>query len=285
MAAESAPDWELAHAKVNLSLHLCGQRADGYHLLESLVVFPNIGDHLSVEPAKGLSLSLNGPFAEVLSAGADNLVLQAAERLAEHHGVQQGAALSLEKNLPVASGIGGGSSDAAAALRLLSRLWDTWVPSELALSLGADVPVCTSAPLAQVMSGIGEDLQPAPPLPPHWMVLANPLIGVPTGAVFAAVEDKNPPPGPHLPATGFDSFEAFRGWLATQRNDLQPAAEDVCPTVSEVLAALSDAPLCRMSGSGATCFALHETEAEAMLAFEVISQAMPEWWVAVAPVG
>jgi 4-diphosphocytidyl-2-C-methyl-D-erythritol kinase len=170
-------------------------------------------------------------------------------------------------------------------LRLLSRVWDCWAPADLALEIGADVPVCTSAPLAQLMSGIGEILQPAPPLPAFWMVLVNPLVGVPTGAVFGAVADKNPPPGPALPKTGFAAFDDLRAWLATQRNDLQDAAEEICAPVSEVLAALDDAPLCRMSGSGATCFGIYKTEAEAMLAFEAISQAMPDWWVAVAPVG
>lgn len=285
MADSQAPDGELAYAKVNLTLHLRGQRSDGYHLLHSLVVFPRIGDYLTVEPAAGLSLSLEGPFAEGLSAGGDNLVLKAAERLQTAHRIGQGAALRLEKNLPIASGIGGGSSDAAAALRLLSRVWDTWTPADLALDLGADVPVCTCAPLAQVMSGIGEAVQPAPPLPAHWMVLVNPLVGVPTGAVFGAVKDKHPLAGPEMPQTGFGDFSAFRDWLATQRNDLQAAAEDICPEISAVLAALEDAPLCRMSGSGATCFGLYASEAEAMLSFEAISQAMPEWWVAVAPVG
>ncbi|MEO1495138.1 MAG: 4-(cytidine 5'-diphospho)-2-C-methyl-D-erythritol kinase [Pseudomonadota bacterium] len=285
MADEQAPAGELAYAKVNLTLHLCGQRADGYHLLHSLVVFPRIGDYLTCEPASGLSLSLEGPFAEGLSAGGDNLVLQAAEQLQLAQGIGQGAALRLEKNLPIASGIGGGSSDAAAALRLLSRVWDTWTPADLALALGADVPVCTCAPLAQVMSGIGEILQPAPPLPPFWMVLVNPLVGVPTGAVFGAVKDKTPPAGPAMPDQGFTAFDDLRGWLGTQRNDLQAAAEEICPAVSEVLAALSDAPFARMSGSGATCFGLYATEADAMLSFEVISQAMPEWWIAVAPVG
>ncbi|MEM1300412.1 MAG: 4-(cytidine 5'-diphospho)-2-C-methyl-D-erythritol kinase, partial [Pseudomonadota bacterium] len=262
MVADGAAGARLAPAKINLTLHLKGQRADGYHLLESLVVFAGVGDLVSAEPARGLSLSLSGPFADGLSAAGDNLVLRAAEGLAA--GRHLGAALHLEKNLPMASGIGGGSSDAATTLALLSEMWEVPTPDGLAASLGADVPVCCAAPGPQIMRGIGEELTPAPPLPEAWVVLVNPLVGVPTGAVFAKVADKHPPTAPQMPEKGFRSFADLTSWLAAQRNDLQDAAMDVCPPISKVLEALSGAPFARMSGSGATCFALSPDEHTAM---------------------
>ena len=283
MVADGAAASRLAPAKVNLNLHLCGQRADGYHLLDSLVVFPSVGDVLSVEDADVLSLSLAGPFADGLSAGGDNLVLAAAERLAAHAGARVGAALHLQKNLPVASGIGGGSSDAATALRLLAELWDCEIPEELALALGADVPVCCRAPAPQRMQGIGERLTSVRGLPAYWMVLVNPLVGVPTGAVFSGVADKNPPAGPEMPTGGFAGFDDFTGWLATQRNDLQAPAEAICPPIRAVLDALSCAPLARMSGSGATCFALFADQAGAENLTDQLRAQTP-WWVTAAPV-
>ena len=283
MTAADAPAERLAAAKVNLTLHLRGQRADGYHLLESLVVFPRLGDGLSVEPANGLSLSIGGPFGDGLSTGADNLVLKAAEGLARRHGVSRGAALHLKKNLPVASGIGGGSSDAATALRLLAEAWGVDVPDDLALWLGADVPVCCQAPAPQIMSGIGERLRPAPRLPDMHILLVNPLVGVPTGAVFAGVADKCPDLPPDPPPEGFSDFDASVGWLATQRNDLQAAAVAICPPIGEVLSALSEAPVARMSGSGATCFALYPDQAAADAIADHL-RAQTGWWVASAPV-
>lgn len=291
MAAEERPradqtglgqltNWRLAPAKINLTLSLKGQRADGYHLLESMVVFAGVGDRLAAEPASGLSLTMSGPFSDGLSASGDNLVLRAAEGLA--NGTPKGAALHLEKNLPVASGIGGGSSDASAALALLSEMWGTNPPADLALKLGADVPVCCAAPKPQIMRSIGEDLSPAPALPSAWVVLVNPLVGVPTGAVFANVADKHPPAAPGLPETGFANFADFASWLGTQRNDLQAAAIAVCPVVAEVLSALAAAPMSRMSGSGATCFALLPSKGEALALAERI-RGMSSWWVAAAP--
>lgn len=287
MAAEAATVRSgdcLAPAKVNLYLHLCGRRPDGYHLLDSLVVFPAIGDRLSAEPADTLSLAVSGPFAEGLTVGADNLVMRAATVLARHHGIAAGAAMRLTKNLPVASGIGGGSSDAAAALHLLSRLWGVAAPERLALSLGADVPVCCASPRPMRMRGIGEQLSPGPRLPAFWLVLVNPLVPTPTGAVFAGVRDRNPPPAPRAPEGGFACFDAFASWLSLQRNDLQGAAALLCPVIGELLKALAQAPLARMSGSGATCFALVESEAQATTLSERLRQARPDWWVATAAV-
>ena len=281
MAADTRLE-ALAPAKVNLTLHLCGQRADGYHLLDSLVVFPGIGDHLSAEPAETLSLSLSGPFADSLSAAGDNLVLKAAERLAAHAG-GRGAALHLVKSLPVASGIGGGSTDAATALGLLARLWQTPIPADLPLSLGADVPVCCAAPQACRMQGIGERLTPVGQMPEFWLVLVNPLIGVPTGQVFAGVADRNPPAGPPMPEQGFRAFDDLCDWLRASRNDLQAPAIGVCPVIDTVLLALSQAPVARMSGSGATCFAVVETQAQAIALAEQL-RTQHDWWVAAGPV-
>ena len=282
---------EAAPAKVNLYLHLRGRRADGYHLLDSLAVFPAIADRLTVVPGSGpgsgpgLSLEIGGPFGSGLSAESDNLVLRAARALAEAHGLAPDAALRLEKHLPLAAGIGGGSSDAAAALRLLSRLWGVAIPDGLALSLGADVPVCLGAPEPRLMAGIGEQLSPAPPMPEFWIVLVNPGAAVATGAVFAAVDGRDNLPGP--PSSSWPppltDFAALTGWLARQRNDLQPAAVSICPAIAEVLAALGDAPLARMSGSGATCFALHGREAEAQAQAERLRRSRPDWWVVAAP--
>jgi len=282
MAAETALA-EAAPAKVNLYLHLRGRRPDGYHLLESLAVFPAIGDSLAATPAGALTLKLDGPFRAALAGEVDNLVLRAARALASAHGITAGAALTLAKNLPVASGIGGGSSDAAAALRLLSRLWDVPMPEGLAVTLGADVPVCLRAPAPQLMAGIGEKLAPAPPLPRFWMVLANPGVAVATGSVFAAVRSRANPPGP--PPGRLATFAELTRWLAVQRNDLEAAAISVCPAIGTVLAALSEAPLARMSGSGATCFALHPDEGTARAQAGRIVRAEPGWWVAAAPVG
>ena len=275
---------EAAPAKVNLYLHLRGRRADGYHLLDSLAVFPAIGDRLTAAPGpgQGLSLQIGGPFGAGLVADPGNLVLRAARALAEAHGLAPDAALRLDKHLPVASGVGGGSSDAAAALRLLSRLWGVAIPDRLAVSLGADVPVCLGAPEPRLMAGIGERLAPAPHMPEFWMVLVNPGVAVATGAVFAAVGQRDSPPGPPPPLT---DFAALTGWLAHQRNDLQAAAVALCPAIAEVLAALGDAPLARMSGSGATCFALHGGEAGAVAQADRLRRSRPDWWVEAASVG
>lgn len=276
------PAEERAPAKVNLYLHLTGRRADGYHLLDSLAVFPKIGDRLSVAPGQGLSLRVTGPFGAALGEPADNLVLRAARALAEAHGIVPDAALTLEKHLPIASGIGGGSSDAAAALRLLARHWGVAVPDGLALSLGADVPVCLGAPRAQLMGGIGEALCAAPALPAFWMVLVNPGVPVETRAVFAAVARRDNPPAE--PAPPLTDFAALTDWLGRQRNDLEVAAQAICPTIGAVLAALEGAPLARMSGSGATCFGLYSAEADARAQAARIAKAQPTWWVAAAEV-
>jgi 4-diphosphocytidyl-2-C-methyl-D-erythritol kinase len=272
----------LAPAKVNLYLHLCGRRADGYHQLDSLVVFPGLGDRVSVAPAATLSLAVSGPFGAGLPRDAGNLVLRAAAALARAHGVTAGAAMRLSKEMPVAAGIGGGSSDAAAALALLARLWRVAVPEGLALALGADVPVCCAAPRAMRMQGIGERLSPSPALPAFWLVLVNPLVPTPTGAVFAGVRDRSPPPGPAAPPGGFAGFADLLEWLRLQRNDLEAPAGTLCPAIGEVLTALAaaGAPLVRMSGSGATCFGIVPDKAAADALAARLSRARPDWWVA-----
>ncbi|OYV33349.1 MAG: 4-(cytidine 5'-diphospho)-2-C-methyl-D-erythritol kinase, partial [Rhodospirillales bacterium 20-64-7] len=252
-----------APAKVNLYLHVTGKRADGYHLLDSLAVFPAVGDLLQAVPAEALTLRVTGPFAGGLQGEQDNLILRAARRL-KPDGT---AAITLEKRLPVASGIGGGSADAAAALRLLAGLWGLDAPDAgMALALGADVPVCLASRPVR-MQGIGEILQPAPGLPAFGMVLVNPGVAVPTPAVFKARQGGYGPVA-DLPAAWPDASATARD-LARFGNDLQPAAIGLQPVIAEVLAALAVLPgalLSRMSGSGATCFALFETAAAASMA-------------------
>lgn len=271
---------ETAHAKVNLYLHVTGRRADGYHLLDSLAVFPAVADRLSATLAEDLTLTVEGPFAAALAGEQDNLVLRAAARLAEAHGLRAGARLVLHKLLPIASGIGGGSADAAAALRLLARLWNVPIPDGLALALGADVPVC----LAQAptrMQGVGEILAPAPRLPSFGIVLANPGLAVPTPAVFrqrAATGAGFTPPAT-LPESWPDAAAMAAG-LAHTTNDLAEAAIALCPAIADVLAALARLPGCRlarMSGSGATCFALFDTPATATQAATRLAR--PGWWI------
>jgi 4-diphosphocytidyl-2-C-methyl-D-erythritol kinase len=286
MTAADLAHREFAPAKVNLYLHLHGRRADGYHVLDSLVVFPAVGDWVSVtqQSGPGLSLKVCGPFGGALSTEPENLILRAARGLAETHALMPNTAIRLEKNLPIASGIGGGSSDAAATLRLLSGLWDVAIPDGLAQSLGADVPVCLSAPQPRLMAGIGEQLNPPPAMPGFWITLINPGVAVATGAVFAALDQREYPPGPSVPPAGLSDFPALVDWLSRQRNDLQAAAVSICPAIAEVLAALDDAPVTRMSGSGATCFALHANEASATAQSRRLRRACPDWWITAAPV-
>ncbi|MEO3428433.1 4-(cytidine 5'-diphospho)-2-C-methyl-D-erythritol kinase [Pelagibius sp. CAU 1746] len=279
---------EDAWAKINLTLQITGRRPDGYHELNSLVVFAEVGDRLTFAPLEGggLDLTVEGPQAGPLLHQHDNLVLAAALALGKRAGISAGAAMTLTKNLPVASGIGGGSADAAAALRGLARLWGVSLPlakmEALALELGADVPVCLrGAPV--VMSGIGEKLEPVPALPPLWLVLVNPGVAVSTAAVFAGREgDFSQAPEPLLPPLG---LVALIDWLAARPNDLQAAACRLAPAVVEVLAVLDGLPDCllaRMSGSGATCFGLFESEAAAHDAAEALVRQHPDWWVAPA---
>lgn len=279
---------EFARAKVNLHLHVVGRRADGYHLLDSLVVFPALGDRLRLaDAAAPLALEVTGPFAAVLAAppgsgGGDNLVLRAARALAEVAGVPARGQLVLEKALPVASGIGGGSADAAAALRLLARAWGVSLPADalaaLALRLGADVPVCLASRAVR-MGGVGEVLSPAPTLPDCGIVLVNPGVAVATPAVFRARSGGFSAPA-ELPAVWPDAAAMAVG-LAGLANDLEAPAVELAPVIGEVLAALRGRPGCllaRMSGSGATCFGLFASGPEARTAAAALRAAQPMWW-------
>lgn len=271
MLAETAP------AKINLALHVRARLPDGFHDIESLFVFAEHGDELSGEDAGELSFSVEGPFAAGLDDEPDNLVVRAARALAEAAGTAHRAALTLTKRLPVASGIGGGSADAAAALRLLNRLWGLNWPIEkllpIAADLGSDVPACLMSRTLFV-AGRGERLAPMPAadlagLP---ILLVNPRAAVPTAAVFARWD------GIDLGPLGRSDLAA----LATARNDLQPAAIGLAPVIGDVLAALDQAPgrlFARMSGSGATCFALFDDDRAMRAAARAIAQAHRGWWV------
>ena len=271
---------EAAPAKVNLYLHVTGRRDDGYHLLDSLVAFAAIGDTLSSEPAEMLSLRVTGPYAADLADDADNLVLRAARALAAEAGVSTGAHLVLHKHLPVASGIGGGSADAAAALRLLRRLWrlspEPAVLAKLAAGLGADVPVCLVGRAAR-MGGIGERLEPAPALPGCGIVLVNPGTAVTTAEVFRMRCGAWSQPA-MLPS-GWDGVAAMAADLGRLRNDLEPAAIALRPVIADVLEKIAATPGCklaRMSGSGATCFGLYADAASACQALGHLDR--PGWW-------
>jgi len=275
-----------APAKVNLTLLVTGKRPDGYHLLDSLVAFAGIGDTITARAADALTLIVDGPTAASLPEG-ENIVIKAARLLAEAAGVPLAAEIHLTKRLPVAAGIGGGSADAAATLNALSRLWQIELPPErmqaLALSIGADVPVCLAGRPTR-MEGVGEVLTPAPALPPAWLVLVNPLVPLSTPSVFKArtASFSTPDPLTHSPADAHALAEA----LGARRNDLTAPAIALLPLVGEMLAAIAAQPDCllaRMSGSGATCFGLFADEATARAAAAALSAHQPGWWVAPAP--
>ena len=282
---------ERAHAKINLFLHVTGRRPDGYHLLDSLAVFAGVHDVLSATPAPELGLSVSGRFGATLRQedASSNLVVRAAGLLrgAGSREPEAGAAFLLEKNLPVASGIGGGSADAAAALRLLCRLWPDRAPDParlqaLAVTLGADVPVCLSERPAR-MGGVGDLLSVAPLLPEYGLLLVNCGEAVSTPAVFRARAAALRAPA-DLPA-GWPDARAMAADLGRLHNDLQPAAIALCPAIAEVLEAIGRQHGCllaRMSGSGATCFGLFpraETAAAAANALARQELARPHWWV------
>ncbi|PWK60188.1 4-(cytidine 5'-diphospho)-2-C-methyl-D-erythritol kinase [Roseicyclus mahoneyensis] len=269
-----------APAKVNLALHVTGRRDDGYHLLDSVVVFADLGDRIDIAPSNDLSLTVTGPRAAGVPADRRNLIWQAAELFPPG----QGAAITLDKHLPHAGGIGGGSADAAATLRGLAAFWDLALPNAAAvLSLGADVPVCLFRKPARML-GIGEIVAPLPPLPPLWVVLINPGIEVPTSAVFKKLTSPDNTPLPDIPAQGWQDAAALSDWLCDTRNDLEPPARALVPEIGRVIDHLNARPGCllaRMSGSGGTCFGLFATEAAATQA-ALDLQDRPDWWVAAA---
>lgn len=267
---------ERASAKINLFLHVGARRADGFHPLQSLAVFTDMGDTLAISPASELSLTIDGPFAKGLDGEGDNLVLRAARALGTG-----GAALRLTKNLPVASGIGGGSADAAAALRGLKQLWGgDAILHDIAASLGSDIPVCVeSGP--SFMEGRGEILRPLASLPRIAMLLVNPGVAVSTRDVFAGLATRS---GVEmtLPSGRFRDTADLLRFLETTLNDLEAPARIIQPVIGEVLtvmAALPGALFTRMSGSGATCFGIFADDDCCRRGAEILKKACPEWWV------
>ncbi len=272
---------EHAPAKVNLALHVTGRRDDGYHLLDTLVTFTDAGDIISVEPGSSDTLTIEGPFGHQLPAASDNLVLRARDLLRTLSGTRTPVVIRLEKNLPIASGIGRGSSDAAATLRALCKLWQIDIAEDElarhALALGADVPMCLHS-RSLVARGIGETLHAAS-LPTVPLVLVNPGVPVATPAVFRALERRNNsalPPLQHTRSAG-----SLAEWLALTRNDLEAPARSVVPQIGAVTAALREqgSVLARMSGSGATCFGIFAEDDEAQRAAAAIASANPSWYV------
>lgn len=276
-----------APAKINLTLHVLGRRADGYHDLESLVVFAGTGDDLRLELGRTLALEVTGPTAPLAGSDADNLVLKAARLLTERVDGLKVGTFYLTKRLPVAAGIGGGSSDAAAALRLLARLNDLPLSHpalrEAAWLTGADVPVCLE-PRARMMRGAGDELGPALNLPRLFAVLVNPRVPVETPAVFKALGLQ---PGQELSGAGHPAFEeaspnALLAMLKETRNDLEPPALHVQPLIGEALGLMRQTDGCRlarMSGSGATVFGLYDDCDVAAKAGQQIRRLRPDWWV------
>jgi 4-diphosphocytidyl-2-C-methyl-D-erythritol kinase len=266
-----------AAAKINLFLHVGEKRADGYHALRSLVAFADAGDVLTLNRADRLSLTVEGPFAAGLD-GAGNLVTRAAKAFADATGQSVNVRMVLTKNLPVSSGIGGGSADAAAALRGLAQLYpgtDDATLMTLAENLGSDVPVCLASKSC-LMEGRGEKLTPAQ-IPKMQAVLVNPGVAVSTAEVFRRLKTR----------TGTETSVPV-SQLKSSRNDLEAPAREISPAIGEVLDELSRMPgitLWRMSGSGATCFGLFESGFEAELAAAALSSSHPDWWVKATTLG
>jgi 4-diphosphocytidyl-2-C-methyl-D-erythritol kinase len=277
---------EQAPAKLNLTLHILGKRADGYHEVESLVAFAAVGDVLTAEAADEVTLTLDGVFAEAAGGGEGNLVIRAARLFQQKTGCTKGAAMHLTKHIPVGAGLGGGSADAAATLRVLNRLWGLDVPiaqlGAWAPELGADVAMCIAS--RPVMArGVGEQLSALKnTLPPLHAVLVHPRTALLTKDVYAAFRLT-----PAMPSTGdgdtADHTVEWMQYLAAGRNDLESAASEVSNEVGQVRTALQKAEptplLVRMSGSGACCYGLYETAADAAKSAAAITQAHPHWWV------
>ncbi len=282
-----------APAKVNLTLRILGRRADGYHELESLVAFAGCGDRLTLRAGPDLELAVSGPTAAQSGATADNLVLRAASGLATRiPGLTLGS-FTLTKELPAGAGLGGGSADAAAALRLLAQAnhlaLDDGRILEAARATGADVPVCLD-PQPRMMRGIGEILSAPVTLPELGIVIVHPGVAMPTPPVFAALGLR---PGERQPAQPVSTAvpgerDALLDWLATERNDLEAPAISIAPAIVEVLrmiAALPGCRLARMSGSGSACFGLFDTVPAAEAAAGQLAKARPDWWARASSIG
>ncbi|QTD56309.1 4-(cytidine 5'-diphospho)-2-C-methyl-D-erythritol kinase [Parasphingorhabdus cellanae] len=271
-------DSEIACAKINLALHVRRRLPDGYHDIETIFAFLDCGDHLSVIAGTNIELSVEGQFSDGLS-NSDNLVLDAARLLALHANIDAGAKITLDKRLPVASGIGGGSADAAATLRLLNRFWNTELSLEslakLSEPLGADVPACVINQTCHG-AGIGQDLMPIEngKLSGHHVLLVNPLVPVSTAAVFRDWDGVD-----HGGLEGSDPLLA----AMAGRNDLQKPAQILAPVIGDLLSELNktDSVIARMSGSGATCFGIYETEQLSHAAEKRIVETLPNVWTMV----
>jgi 4-diphosphocytidyl-2-C-methyl-D-erythritol kinase len=290
MAEASRAASETAPAKINLALHVVGRRPDGYHLLESLSVFTAFGDQVAVAPAPQNAFTLTGPFAGQAPSGRENLAVRAREALRDVAGYENTppVLIFLEKNIPAMAGLGGGSSDAAAVLRALTRLWKLDLDGaglcRIGASLGADVPMCVRGrPL--IARGIGEQIEECAEFPVLRMVLVNPRVPVSTLAVFGALKSRDNAPLPPLPKKASDAV--LIEWLQATRNDLSEPAAGLAPVIEHVLAALraSGSSFARMSGSGATCFGLFPSAATAERAATIISKQQPDWFVIATETG
>jgi 4-diphosphocytidyl-2-C-methyl-D-erythritol kinase len=277
-----------APAKINLYLHVTAKRNDGYHLIESLVAFANCGDQISAVPSGELKLTIEGQFSGDLSPNSDNLVIKAALMLAKFAGIKATGDITLTKNLPVASGIGGGSADAAATLCALIELWNISISTRnlfaLAEKLGADVPVCLKG-VPSIITGIGDEIIPAPKLPKLWLVLVNPNISVSTANVFSKHQEKFSLTQPFTAKS--QSVEKLANVLSNYRNDLTTAAKLVAPIIKDVLEAAEATEnqlLTRLSGSGATCFSLFKTKNAADTAVKQLLTKHPLWWIKAASI-
>ncbi len=273
----------LAPAKINLYLHITGKRADGYHLLDSLMVFTDVSDIITAEKASDITLQVSGEFADNSGDIRDNIVIKAAKALADSAGVQAGANISLQKNIPVGAGLGGGSSDAAATLRLLNSLWEINYSDEklaqIGLTLGADVPFCLYGKPAFV-SGIGEVIDAAPALPQFWILLVNPRKILSTKDVFtqSSIDFISPAGRPER----FTNTHDFIDFLQRNGNNLQKNAINIVPEITDVLDVIGQQDgvlLSRMSGSGSTCFGLFESKLSKDNALDNIRKTNPNWWV------
>jgi 4-diphosphocytidyl-2-C-methyl-D-erythritol kinase len=291
LPAVEAAFTEAAPAKVNLALHVTGRRPDGYHELESLVVFVDVADEVTARPAKADRLRVTGPFAAAAGNGDSNLVMRAIRAFRERwpDRLPTGLDVALTKNLPVAAGIGGGSADAAAMLRLLASIGEgEFALAELrtvALTLGADVPACLMSRPCEVR-GVGEIVHPLRAFPATHLVLVNPLVPVVTADVFRRLERRENPPMPALPQP-LTRPAQLGLWLAETRNDLEPPAIALVPAIGELLRemrVLDGCALARMSGSGGTVFGLFGSAAQAHQAAHDMRERYPQYWVAAAPV-
>ena len=278
---------ERASAKLNLTLRILGRRDDGYHLLESLVVFTDLHDRIQAVDADTLSLVVMGEFADAAGVNEGNLVLKAARHLQAVTGITRGVSLTLEKNIPVGAGLGGGSADAAATLRLLNRLWKTNLDAEalhaLAVGLGADVAMCLASK-PTFARGVGDVLIPLKnDIPRCYAVLVHPRIPLLTAKVYGAFVLPSMPLKTSQPTVNFDCYADMIRYLHTQGNDLQVAAISIAPQVETLLAALAaqqpTPDYVQMTGSGACCFALYKTQHDAIFVAETLRVTYPQWWV------